>query len=195
MKAGTHSPFGERSHTTAHTAKQEPSLHRPQRGFALPVKSLLFRHAFIYIHFPVLCDPPLSATVVSQTISHPVFQLLLQTVHVCLHSRKRVHSPSPTGSHTAAYTVKQGAFRMGRYHYPRTVSHVLETLRGQVSEQRNLPLWDLGRVCSRRTQKAFGTATRMSASLSRRRRGPAGLRCSVCNLVMLLFFHSVRSTF
>ena len=28
-----------------------------------------------------------------------------------------------------------------------------------------------------------------------RRRGPAGLRCSVCNLVMLLFFYSVRSTF
>ena len=28
-----------------------------------------------------------------------------------------------------------------------------------------------------------------------RRRDPAGLRCSVCNLVMLLFFHSVRSTF
>ena len=28
-----------------------------------------------------------------------------------------------------------------------------------------------------------------------RRRGPAGPRCSVCNLVMLLFFHSVRSTF
>ena len=28
-----------------------------------------------------------------------------------------------------------------------------------------------------------------------RRRGPAGLRCSVCNLVILLFFHSVRSTF
>ena len=28
-----------------------------------------------------------------------------------------------------------------------------------------------------------------------RRRGPAGLRCSVCNLMMLLFFHSVRSTF
>ncbi len=28
-----------------------------------------------------------------------------------------------------------------------------------------------------------------------RRRGPAGPRCSVCNLVMLLFFRSVRSTF
>ena len=28
-----------------------------------------------------------------------------------------------------------------------------------------------------------------------RRRGPAGLHCSVCNLVMLLFFRSVCSTF
>ena len=60
-KAGTHSPFGERSHTTAHTAKQGPSLPRPQWGFALPVNSFLFRHAFIYIHFPVHCEPPLSA--------------------------------------------------------------------------------------------------------------------------------------
>ena len=30
--------------------------------------------------------------------------------------------------------------------------------------------------CSRRTQKAFGTAMRLCASLFRRRRGPAGLR-------------------
>jgi hypothetical protein len=36
------------------------------------------------------------------------------------------HSVSPTGSHTAAYTPKQGAFRMGRYHYPRHVLHVHE---------------------------------------------------------------------
>ena len=35
---GTHSAFGEKSHTRAHTAKQGPSLPRPQRGFALPVK-------------------------------------------------------------------------------------------------------------------------------------------------------------
>ena len=61
MKAGTHSAFGERSHTRAHTAKQGHSLPRPQCGFALPVNSFLFRHAFIYIHFPVHCEPPLSA--------------------------------------------------------------------------------------------------------------------------------------
>ena len=49
--------------------------------------------------------------------------------------------------------------------------------------------------CSRRTQKAFGTAMRLCVSLFRRRRSPAGLRCSVCNLVMLLFFHSARRAF
>ena len=54
---GTRSAFGERSHTTAHTAKQGPSLPRPQRGLVLPAISLLFHHAFIYIHFPVLCEP------------------------------------------------------------------------------------------------------------------------------------------
>ena len=34
------------------------------------------------------------------------------------------HSPSPTGSHTAAYTPKQGPSGRGRYHYPRSVPHV-----------------------------------------------------------------------
>ena len=43
----------------------------------------LFRHAFIYIHFPVLCEPSLSATVLSQTIFHRVFQPFAQTAHAC----------------------------------------------------------------------------------------------------------------
>ena len=34
------------------------------------------------------------------------------------------HSPLPTGSHTAAYTPKQGPSGRGRYHYPRSVPHV-----------------------------------------------------------------------
>ena len=53
----THSAFGEGSHTAAYTAKHGPSLPRPQRGLVLPAISLLFHHAFIYIHFPVLCEP------------------------------------------------------------------------------------------------------------------------------------------
>ena len=88
------------------------------------------------------------------------------------------HSPSPTGSHTAAYTAKQGRFRWGRYYYPRTVSHVSETLRGQGVERQTLPLLGLGRVCSQRTQKAFGTATRLCASLFRGVAAPPG--CVIC---------------
>ena len=85
VKAGTHSALLKGSHTAAHTAKQGPSLPRPQCGFVPPAKYLIFRHAFIYIHFPVLCDPSLSATVLSQTFFHYVFQLLAQTAHVRFH--------------------------------------------------------------------------------------------------------------
>ena len=60
-KRVTHSAFGERSHTSAYTPKQGPSLPRPQCDFVLPAKLLCyttrFRRAFIYIHFPVLCEP------------------------------------------------------------------------------------------------------------------------------------------
>ena len=56
-KVGTHSAFGEGSHTRTHTPKQGPSLLRSQCGFVPSVKFFLFRHAFIYIHFPVLCEP------------------------------------------------------------------------------------------------------------------------------------------
>ena len=86
------------------------------------------------------------------------------------------HSPSPTGSHTAAYTAKQVCFGWGRYYYPRSVPHVSETLRGRGLKRQTLPLLGLGRGCSQRTQKAFGAAMRLCASLFRRRRGPAGLR-------------------
>ena len=40
VKAGTHSAFGEESHTAAYTPKQGPSPPRPQRGFVPPVKLL-----------------------------------------------------------------------------------------------------------------------------------------------------------
>ena len=39
-KVGTHSAFGERSHTRAYTPKQGSSLLRTQSGFLLPVRSL-----------------------------------------------------------------------------------------------------------------------------------------------------------
>lgn len=84
------------------------------------------------------------------------------------------HLPSPTGSHTAAHRAKQGRFGWGRYYYPRSVLRGSETLRGRVSERRTLPLLGLGRGCSQRTQRAFGTAMRLCASLSRGVAAPLG---------------------
>ena len=86
------------------------------------------------------------------------------------------HSPFGERSHTAACTPKQGAFRMGVVSLLSERSARSPTSPGRVSERQTLPLLGLGRVCSRRTQKAYGTAMCLCASLSRRRRGPAGLR-------------------
>ena len=104
------------------------------------------------------------------------------------------HLPSPTGSHTRAYTAKHGRFGWGWYHYPRSVPHVLETLRGQVSERQTLPLLHLDPVCSRRTQKAFGTAMRLCASLFRGVAAPLG-RVIFLFLTKLRFSHPVLRAF
>ena len=88
---------------------------------------------------------------------------------------RRVHTPpQPLTAHTAAYTAKHGHFGWGRYHYPRTVPHVSETLRGRVSERQTLPLLGLGRVRFRRAQRACGTAMRLCAALSRGAAAPLG---------------------
>ena len=94
----------------------------------------------------------------------------------CSLSRAKVgtHSAFGEGSHTRAHTPKQGCFGRGWYHYPRTVSHVAETLRGQGVERQTLPLLGLGRGCSQRTQRAFGTAMRLCASLFRGVAAPLG---------------------
>ena len=84
--------------------------------------------------------------------------------------------PAQRIAHNGTHGETGGVLGGGWYHYPRSVPHVSETLRGQGVERQTLPLLGLGRGCSRRTQKAFGTAMRLCVSLSRRRRGPAGLR-------------------
>ena len=77
-------------------------------------------------------------------------------------------------AHNGSHGETEGVSDGGRYHYPRTVLRGSETLRGQGVERRTLPLLGLGRVCSRRTQKAFGTAMRLCASLSRGVAAPLG---------------------
>ena len=92
---------------------------------------------------------------------------------------RRVHTRLCSKNRTQRHTRRnRGRFGWGRYYYPRSVPHVSETLRGQMSERQTLPFLGLGRVCSRRTQKAFGTAMRLCASLSRGVAAPAG--CVIC---------------
>ena len=67
-----------------------------------------------------------------------------------------------------------GAFRTGPLSLPSTRTAHSRTSPGRVSERRTLPLLGLGRVCFRRTQKAFGTAMRLCASLFRGVAAPLG---------------------
>ena len=122
-----------------------------------------------------------TVTTLSPTTSHPVFQLLAQMAHVCLHSRKRVHTRLSEKDRTQRPTRRNtGRFGWGRYYYPRSVPHVSETLRGRVSERRTLPLLGLGHGCSQRTQRAFGTAMRLCASLFRGVAAPLGCAVLLC---------------
>ena len=63
---------------------------------------------------------------------------------------------------------------MGVVSLPSDRSARSQTSPGQVSERRTLPLWGLGQGCSQRTQRAFGTAMRLCASLSRGVAAPLG---------------------
>ena len=98
-----------------------------------------------------------------------------QTAHVRFRSRKQVYTRLSEKDRTQRLTRRnRGVSDRGCYHYPRSVPHVSETLRGQGVERQTLPLLDLGRGRSRRTQKAFGTAMRLCASLSRGVAAPQG---------------------
>ena len=67
---------------------------------------------------------------------------------------------------------------MGVVSLPSERSARSQTSPGRVSEQQTLPLLGLGRVYSRRTQRAFGTAMRLCVSLFRGVAAPLG--CVIC---------------
>ena len=126
---------------------------------------------------PQRCFKPLLITIFNFAHKRPTFAFMGESGYTLGFRRKIAHK----GTHGETGGVLGG----GWYHYPRSVPHVSETLRGQGVERQTLPLLGLGRGCSRRTQKAFGTAMRLCVSLSRRHRGPAGLRDSVSALLIM----------
>ena len=88
------------------------------------------------------------------------------------------HSAFKERSHTRAHTAKQGPSGRGRYHYPRHVLHVHEHPRAGCQNGVLCRFGILAGRCSRRTQKAFGTAMRLCVSLSRGVAAPLG--CVIC---------------
>ena len=88
------------------------------------------------------------------------------------------HSPSPTGSHTRAHTAKQGAFQLGVLSLPSDRSACFGNPVWPGLKTANFAASGSWLVCSRKTQKAFGTAMRLCASLFRGVAAPLG--CVIC---------------
>ena len=100
------------------------------------------------------------------------------------------HSPLLKGSHTAACTPKQGAFRMGVVSLLSERSARSPTSPGRVSERQVLPLWDLGREVLSKNAESLRNSDALMRVAVPRRRGPAGLRdlfrfCRNCGLYAL----------
>ena len=111
------------------------------------------------------CSKPLFIAFFNFSHKRPTFAFTSESGYTLGFRRKIAHK----GLHG-----ETGAFRMGALLLPSERSARSQTSPGRVSERQTLPLLGLGRGCSRRTQKALGTAMRMSASLSRGVAAPLG---------------------
>ena len=127
---------------------------------------------------PQRCFKPLLIPIFNFSHKRPTFAFTSESGYTLGFQRKIAHK----GTHGETGGVLGG----GWYHYPRSVPHVSETLRGQGVERQTLPLLGLGRGHSRRTQRACGTAMRLCASLFRGVAAPPGCVILVRMLIALL---------
>ena len=126
------------------------------------------------------CSKPLFIAFFNFSHKRPTSAFADESGHTLGSRRKIAHE----GTHG-----ETGAFRMGRYHYPRHVLHVYEHPRAGCQNGVLCRFGILAGRCSRRTQKAFGTAMRLCVSLSRGVAAPLG--CAT--LLFLLRFALRRS--
>ena len=141
-------------------------------SFSSPKKPRKALETQSYQHFQCIghTDFNISGTNGSRLLSHP---------------KTSTHSPAFKGSHTRAHTPKQECFGRGWHHYPRTVSHVSETLRSQGG--RTAYFGDFrsrSRVLPKNAKSLRDSDTHKRIAVPRRR-GPAGLRDSVVTLPKL----------
>ena len=111
------------------------------------------------------CFKPLLIALFNFSHKRPTFAFTSESGYTLAFRRRIAHN----GSHG-----ETGVFRTGPLSLPSTRTARLRTSPGRVSERHTLPFLGFGRGCSRRTQKAFGTAMRLCASLSRGVAAPLG---------------------
>ena len=121
---------------------------------------------------PQRCFKPLFIPVFNFPHKWPTFAFTGESEYTLGFANRIAHS----GSH-----AETGAFRTGVVSLPSDRSARSRIFPGRVSERRTLPLWDLGRVYSRRTQKASGTAMCLCVSQSRGVAAPPG--CVILSLL------------
>ena len=127
---------------------------------------------------PQRCSKPLFIAFFNFSYKWPMFAFTGESGYTLGFRRRIAHS----GSHGETRGVSDG----GVVSLPSERSARSQTSPGRVSERQILPLLGLGRGDSQRTQKAFGAAMRLCASLFRRRRGPAGL-CNAAAVTSICF--------
>ena len=114
---------------------------------------------------PQRCFKPLLIPIFNFSYKRPTFAFTGESGYTLGPAQRIAHN----GTHG-----ETGAFRTGVVSLPSDRSARSQTSPGRVSERRILPLLGLDRVCSQRTQRAFGTAMRLCASLFRGVAAPLG---------------------
>ena len=118
---------------------------------------------------PQRCSQPFLIPIFNFSHKRHTFAFAGESGYTLGFRRRIAHS----GTH-----AETGAFRTGPLSLSPERSARSRTSPGRVSERHTLPLLGLGRGCSRRTQRACGTAMRLCASLSRGVAAPLG--CVIC---------------
>ena len=143
-------------------------LHRPKIRLKKFSFSLKIVPAYISKKLPSQCWPkPLFIAFFNFSHKWPTFAFVHESGYTLAFAQRIAHS----GSQGETGAVSDGALLL-----PSERSARSQTSPGRVSERCTLPLLGFGRGCSRRTQRACGTAMRMMRVAVPRRRGPAGLR-------------------
>ena len=115
---------------------------------------------------PQRCSKPFLIPIFNFSHKRPTFAFTSESGYNTLGFAQRI---AHNGSHAETGGISDGALSL-----PSTRTARSRTSPGRVPERRALPLLGLGRGCSQRTQRAFGTAMRLCASLSRGVAAPLG---------------------